>query len=180
MHRLALIVHDHADLSRVNIHHWQEHNPIICEALVQLTLGAPQIIYNGGLLHCRVRYFDAERQRPGLPADVAALVETLTDQNTVIKLVNLSPFAEHTVILQAGGFGEHRFAGVTYDRCTSEYPGSHKNYAPSPIDVCTEQMQSSSTTGDRYLQVTLPPGTQITLDLITTPYIGQPDYTLPW
>ncbi|MEZ4664394.1 MAG: hypothetical protein R2911_43235 [Caldilineaceae bacterium] len=49
--RLALIAQDAADLTQVNIHHWQEHNPILCEALIQLTLGAPQIIYNGGLLH---------------------------------------------------------------------------------------------------------------------------------
>lgn len=179
-HRLALIAHDQADLTKVNIHHWQEHNPVICEALVQLTLGAPQFIYNGGLLHCRVRYFDADRQRPGLPPDVAALVETLTDQRTVIKLVNLSPFAEHKVIIQAGGFGEHRFTAVTYDVRTSEYPGSHKSYAPSPITVRTETVQAALPTGDRYLQVVLPPSTQITLDLATARYVNPPDYGLPW
>ena len=56
--RLALIAQDDADLSQVYIHHWQEHNPVVTEALVQLTLGAPQIVYNGGLLHCRLRYYD--------------------------------------------------------------------------------------------------------------------------
>ena len=180
MHRLALIVHDQADLSQVNIHHWQEHNPVICEALVQLTLGAPQIIYNGGLLHCRVRYFDADRQRPGLPADVAALVERLTDQQTVIRLVNLSPAAERKVIIQAGGFGEHRFTAIAYDRCTSDYPGSHKSYAPAPITVQTQQMPAADPAGDRYLQVILPPGTEITLDLTTARYVNPPDYRLPW
>ena len=55
--RLALIANDDVDLMQVNIHHWQEHNPILCEALVQLTLGAPQIIYNGGLIHCRPALF---------------------------------------------------------------------------------------------------------------------------
>jgi len=180
MHRLALIAHDQADLSQVNIHHWQEHNPVICEALVQLTLGAPQIIYNGGLLHSRVRYFDADRQRPGLPADVAALVETLTDQRTVINLVNLSPAAERTVIIQAGGFGEHRFTTVTYDRCTSEYPGSHKNYAPAPITAQREHLSAADPVGDRYLQVILPPGAQIRLDLTMARYVSSPNYGLPW
>ena len=56
--RLALIAQDEADLKQVYIHHWQQLNPVVTEALIQLTLGAPQIIYNGGLLHCRLRYFD--------------------------------------------------------------------------------------------------------------------------
>ena len=180
MHRLALIAHDQADLSQVNIHHWQEHNPVICEALVQLTLGAPQIIYNGGLLHCRVRYFDADRQRPGLPADVAVLVEALSDQQTVIKLVNLSPAAQRKVIVQAGGFGEHRFTTIAYDRCTSEYPGSHKTYAPAPITRQAEQLSATDPAGDRYVQVILPPGTQITLELTTVRYASQPNYDMPW
>ncbi|MEZ4733928.1 MAG: hypothetical protein R3E79_43100 [Caldilineaceae bacterium] len=176
MHRLALIAHDDADLMNVNIHHWQEHNPIICEALVQLTLGAPQIIYNGGLLHCRVRYFDADRRRPGLPEEVAALVEMLTADRTIVKLVNLSPSAEHAVVIQAGGFGEHRFTTVTYDICTSDYPGSHKRYAPPPVSTRHESIPLN----DRYLGVTLPPGTQITLEFAMDHYVNQPSYTLPW
>jgi len=32
---------------------------------VQLVLGGPQIMYNGGLLHATLRYFDPARQRPG-------------------------------------------------------------------------------------------------------------------
>ena len=176
MRRLALIAQDEADLNQVYIHHWQEHNPVICEALVQLTLGAPQIIYNGGLLHCRVRYFDAEHQRPGLPADVAALVEQLTAEHTVVKLVNLSPFAERQVIVQAGGFGEHRFETVTYDVCTSDYPGSNKTYAPPPVTTRSETADLAA----RHLLVVLPPGTQITLELAVKRYINQPTYDLPW
>lgn len=174
--RLALIATDEADLTKVNIHHWQEHNPIICEALVQLTLGAPQIIYNGGLLHTRLRYFDADQQRPGLPQDVAALVEKLEAERTVVTLVNLSPFAEHNVIIQAGGFGEHRFDAATYDVRTSEYPGSQKSYAPPPLETRHETVEVH----DRLLQVQLPPATQITLDLATTRYVHQPSYNQPF
>jgi len=175
MRRLALIAQDEADLNQVYIHHWQEHNPVICEALVQLTLGAPQIIYNGGLLHCRVRYFDADRQRPGLPDDVAALVEQLTAEQTVVKLVNLSSFVQRQVIVQAGGFGEHRFEAVTYDVCTSDYPGSNKTYAPPPITTRSETVDLA----DRHLLVMLPPGTQITLTLAVKRYVNQPTYDLP-
>ncbi|MEZ4860833.1 MAG: hypothetical protein R3C14_05975 [Caldilineaceae bacterium] len=174
--RLQLIAHDQADLMQVNIHHWQEHNPIICEALVQLTLGAPQIIYNGGLLHCQVHYYDAVRQRPGLPADVAALVTKVRAEGVVLQLVNVNPLAERTVIIQAGGFGEHRFTAATYDRRTSDYPGSHKEYAPPPLATTTETIAINET----HLQVTLPPGTQITLSLEMARYVNSPSYALPW
>ncbi len=174
--RLALIAADEADLTQVNIHHWQEHNPIICEALVQLTLGAPQIIYNGGLLLCRLRYFDADQQRPGLPQDVAALVSTLAAERTVVTLVNISPFAERNLIIQAGGFGEHRFDAVTYDVLASEYPGSQKNYAPPSV----ETTQETVALGEHLLHVKLPPATQITLDLATARYVNQPSYRQPF
>ncbi len=173
--RLALIAADQADLTKVNIHHWQEHNPVITEALVQLTLGAPQIIYNGGLLHCRLRYFDAHTQRPGLPPDVAALVERLEKARTVVHLVNLSPFATRTVLVQAGGFGEHQFITATYAERTSVYPGSQKEYAPPPLETTLRTVAVNA----HVLQVQLPPGTEITLDLGMECYVNQPSYRLP-
>ncbi len=170
--RLALIATDDADLAQVNIHHWQEHNPIVTEALVQLTLGAPQFVYNGGLLHCRVRYFDVEHQRPGLPRDVAALVEGLAADRTVLRLVNLNPLATRTVVVQAGGFAEHRFGDVEYTVCTSDYPGSHKSYAVPPVTAATERVAVN----DTWLTVELPPATEIVLDLETIRYCRQPTY----
>ena len=65
------IADDHTDPKTWDVHHWQELNPVVLEGLVQLTLGGPQPLYHGGLLHCRVRYFDPQRRRPGLPPDVA-------------------------------------------------------------------------------------------------------------
>ena len=82
--------------------------------------------------------------------------------------------------IQAGGFGEHRFTTVTYDRCTSEYPGSHKNYAPAPITAQREHLSAADPVGDRYLQVILPPGAQIRLDLTMARYVSSPNYGLPW
>ncbi len=173
--RLDLIRSDEADLTEVNIHHWQDHNPVITEALVQLTLGAPQIIYNGGLLHCRVRYFDADRQRPGLPADVSALVTKLEAERTVLELVNLSAFETRRVTVQAGAFGEHRFDAVIYTQLTSDYPGSHKSYAAPQIEIATQRTE----VGDAHLTVVLPPATQIQLDLKTTRYTHPPSYVQP-
>ena len=174
--RLDLIREDDADLTQVNIHHWQERNPVITEALVQLTLGAPQIIYNGGLLHCRLRYFDAQRKRPGLPQDVAALVTRLDADRTVVELVNLSPFQPRTVILQAGGFGEHRFETVRFTSRTSAYPGASKAYQAPTVECAVE----NATVDDVYLQVELPPATQIELDFEMARFVNQPSYNLPW
>jgi hypothetical protein len=174
--RLALIAQDDADLTEVNIHHWQEHNPVVTEALVQLTLGAPQIIYNGGLLYCRVRYYDADRQRPGLPPDVAALVETVEDTRTTLRLVNLSGTETRAVIIQAGGFGEHRFAQVRYEERISDYPGSQKSYTAPPLEL----EPRTETVDDRYLQVELPPATEIFLDLETERFVNEPTYATPF
>ena len=56
------------DVAEADIHLWQQSNPVVTEALVQLTWGGPQVIYNGGLQQARVRYYDADARRPGLPA----------------------------------------------------------------------------------------------------------------
>ena len=64
---------DEEDLPLVGEHHWQERNPVSTETLVQQTCGGPAAIYHGGLLHVRLRYFDAVARRPGLPVDTAAL-----------------------------------------------------------------------------------------------------------
>ena len=39
----------------------------------------------GTVLHCRVRYFDPEARRAGLPPDVAALVEGITASSTTLR-----------------------------------------------------------------------------------------------
>ncbi|MCX6045876.1 MAG: hypothetical protein NT075_12245 [Chloroflexi bacterium] len=173
--RLALIREDQADLTKVNIHHWQEHNPVLTEALVQLTLGAPQAIYNGGLLISRVRYFDAELRRPGLPADVAALIETLEAERTVLHLVNLSPFATRNVVIQAGAMGEHQFLSASYDELSSDYPGSYKSYTAAPLTTRSQTV----TLDDKWLQITLPPATEIRLDLQMARFVNRPSYDLP-
>jgi hypothetical protein len=90
-------------------------NPVVTKGLVQVTTGAPQTVYNGGLLRSTVRHFDAEQRRPGLPADVAAFVNQLGPDSVGWRLVNLSTETSATVLCQAGAFGEHEFGQITYD-----------------------------------------------------------------
>ena len=102
-----------------DVHHWLNRNPVTCEALVQTMWGAPMPIYHGGLLHAQVRYFDEANGRAGLPQDVAALVEQVDATGIVVRLVNLNPLQDATVIVQGGSFGEHHLTQVT-DRHTQQ------------------------------------------------------------
>ena len=90
-------------------------NPATVAALVNLTLGGLPPKHQGEVLHCRVRYFDPDARRPGLPDDVAALVETLTADAVTLTLVNLDQSDPRTIVVQAGGYGEHTFTAVACD-----------------------------------------------------------------
>ena len=89
-----------------------DYNPAATESMVQLMWGALLPGREGGLLNARLRYFDPDRKRAGVPEDVAALVSEMSDTRTVVTLVNLSP-QPRTIIVQGGGYGEHQLIGVT-------------------------------------------------------------------
>jgi len=170
--RLEQVRQDSADITRVHEHWWQELNPVTTEALIQLTLGAPQALYNGGLLHARVRYYDAAGGRMGLPQDVAALVTRLEAKRTVLRLVNVNPMQERDVVIQAGGFGEHRFGVVRYAGLEGGYPGQVGSYATPALATATQETPVHETT----VQVHLPPATEIELDMETERYVNNPSY----
>ena len=149
---------------------------MLTEALVQLTLGGPQIIYNGGLLHTAVRYFDVARRRPGLPLDVAALVTGLDRKSVSLHLINLSPFATRNLIVQAGAFGEHRFGQATYDVRCSDFPGDMHSYAAPALQVESRTQAINSP----HLEVELPPATEIQISLEVARYVNSPSAALPW
>ena len=60
-------------------------------SLLHLMLGANYPGGSGNALHALVRYFDPDRQRPGLPPGVGALVEKLEPGSLTLTLVNVSP-----------------------------------------------------------------------------------------
>ncbi len=141
----------------------QSRNPVNVEGLIQLTLGGPIPVYNGGLLMTRVRYFDNVRKRPGLPADVAALVKKLEDNRTVIELVNLSPIDTREVVVQGGAFGEHSFTTVKFNACVNG----------------EDSLQTSEVNGKAFV-VKLDPGATVTLDAATERFVNEPTYAFPW
>jgi hypothetical protein len=149
---------DDTDPETWDVHHWQDINPVHTEALIQLTCGGPQIIYHGGLLHVRLRYFDADARRPGLPPDVGGLVHALDAATTTLTLANTSPLHERRVVLQAGAFGEHEFTEVT--------------------QLDAEQPVTTPANG-RHQPIVLPPGRTLSLRLGMRRYVHRPDYAQP-
>jgi hypothetical protein len=132
-----------------------DFNPAATESLVQLMWGGLLPGREGGLLNARLRYFDPDRRRAGVPEDVAALVSELSDTRTVVTLVNLNPAQPRTVIVQGGGYGEHQLVSVTSgDRTT-------------PIDL-------------PLLTVRLDPGCGRSLVLATKRYANAPTVKHPW
>lgn len=142
-----------------DVHHFFQRNPVVLEGLVQLMLGAPNHIYHGGLLHTSVRYFDPENRRPGIPADVAALVERITSQSITLKLVNLHPTESRKVIVQGGMFGEHQIQRV---RQVIHYP--YQFY----------------TVNQPFFEVQLGPGATGQLELDIRRFAHTPTYRFPW
>ncbi len=157
--RMAFMRRDQRAISDIKGDDTYPNNPIVIKALQQTTMGTPQTIYFGGLLRATVRYYDADRQNPGLPDEVAALVEQIQKERITLYLVNLDPVHPKKLILQAGAFGEHRFTEVEY----------LKNDAASTLSV-----------DGKYLQISLPASTSIRLMIGLKRFANDPSYDFPW
>ena len=130
-------------------------NPATVETLTQLMLGGLPTGRVGYPLHCRVRYFDPDRRRAGIPEDVAALVETLTADEVTLALVNINQVRERTVIVQGGAYAEHQIVSVATDDTVL------------PVD-------------DTRFAVRLSPGAGSSLVIRMRRYTNQPTLAFPW
>ena len=129
-------------------------NPARTGTLVNLMLGG-HLAGRIWTLHTRVRYFDPERRRSGLPPEVAALVEKLTGDSVTLTLVNTSPLHPRDLIVQAGAYAEHRFQSVTVNGKTT------------PIDGPSVRLR-------------LQPGCGSRLVFSMRRYASQPRLAMPW
>ncbi|QNP75320.1 hypothetical protein IAG44_41905 [Streptomyces roseirectus] len=165
------------EVPEADIHVWQQCNPVVTEALVQLTWGGPQVLYNGGLQQARLRYHDAGARRAGLPADVAALVTSVDPGATTVELVNLSPDADRTVIVQAGAFAEHTITGVRYTVCADDgWIGDLYDYGHTEPVVSEAELPCDGP----FLTVCLPASTRIRLTLRLGLRTRRPSYRGPF
>jgi len=109
----------------------------------------------GGLVNARLRYFDLDRRRAGLPEDVAALVTSLGDTQTTVTLINLNQSQRRTVVVQGGAYGEHRLLSVKNGTATTN--------VDAPV-----------------VTVELEPGCGTTLALQMKRYANAPTVKHPW
>lgn len=140
-------------------------NPASVTALMQSTMGALHIARppwspssppaGGSPLYARLRYFDPERRRAGLPEDVGALVDRMTARETAVTLVNLSPDRPRSVVVQGGGYGEHNIREVRAG-------------------------ETRTAVGGPTFTVRLAPGAGVRLVLTMDRYANAPSLAFPW
>ena len=129
-------------------------NPAAPYELIRLMLGGHLYgkIY---VPHTRVRYFDPEQRRAGIPPDVGSLVTELKPDSVRLVLVNLNPVHGRRLILQTGTYGEHE--------CLEVRIGDRE-----------------WTVGGRYFHVSLAPGAGAELTISMRRYANPPTLSFPW
>ena len=128
--------------------------PAVTESLTELMLGGLPTGREGHPLHARIRYFDPERGRAGIPEDVASLVTGLTATDVTFTLVNINQVEGRRVVIQGGGYGEHQI----------------KEY------VCNGETVSID---DRSFELSLAPGSGAEIRLVMDRYVNQPTLGFP-
>ena len=129
--------------------------PAATDTLSRLTVGGYFPRGRIWVLHSRLRYFDPERRRAGLPPDMAALAHELTDDSVSVTLVNLDQGEPREVAVQAGG-----------TRSTSS-PRSSSGAKPETSDASA-------------VTVRLAPGAGQRLAFRLKRYANRPDLAFPW
>ena len=131
-------------------------NPAKTATLTQLMLGGLPTGRVGSPLYCRLRYFDPVRQRAGVPEDVAALIEKLSDEAVTLTLVNVNQIEPRTVVVQGGGYAEHEVTSVTLA-------------GQEEVEI-----------GRSAFSIRLAPGCGARMEIKTKRYANQPTMTFPW
>jgi len=142
-----------------NIHAWQEFNPVYFEGLGQMVFGGPMHISHGGLQHGKVRFFDGKLKRPGLPPDVAVIVDGMDATTLSMQVANIGADAQE-LFIQAGTFAEHRFESVVI----------------TGADGAVTEMAI----GDKWFALDLVGGAVASLKFVISRYVNDPSYETPW
>jgi hypothetical protein len=154
-HKVAEFTEDQTTADSRLADYLLDYNPAATAALLNLTVGGYFANGRVWVLHSRFRHFDPVKRRAGLPEDVAALVEKLEANSATMTLVNTNPLDSREVVVQAGGYGEHRFEAVTVNGQTTTVNG--------PV-----------------LTVRLAPGAGARLQFQMTRYANKPTFAFPW
>ena len=177
--KIDVIQNDRGDPETWVDNKWINHNPMITKNLERLSVGGLAIDTRGEMMYSQVRYFDGERRRSGLPADVSALVTRIEPDWIEVEVVNLSVTESRHLVIQGGAYGEHQFGKVEFTKVT-EMKEPVEN--PSPRE--SRNRQSHSTYQQEVdgvaFSVHLTPGAGTSLRIQIDRYSNQPSYTFPW
>ena len=133
-------------------------NPASITSLIRLMGGGffePAHARRSPPFHTRLRYFDPENRRAGVPKDVAVLVDRMTDRSVTVHMVNLNPVESRTIIVQGGAYGEHQLLAIT---CQDERVA---------IDAAS-------------CSILLEPGAGTILEIEMNRFTNQPKMDFPW
>ena len=131
------------------------YNPATVETLNQLMLAGLDPGRVGAPLHCRLRYFDPEMRRAGIPQDVAALVDEMTGDHVAVTLVNLNQTQSRELVVQMGAYAESQCLYV-------ETSGQR-----IPVD-------------QSHFTIHLSPGAGSRMVIYMKRYVNAPTLTFPW
>lgn len=162
------------DIRNAEKHHWHTVNPVTVEALLQLTGGAPAPIYNGGLAQAHLRYLDPGKRRPGLPADVAALVEKVRDGGIEFQLVNVSASTVREVTVQSGMYGQDEFQSIEYTVRTDRDSDQPQHSLIAPVRAS----RRTAAVNAPWFRVRIPPSSGIRIKAAVKRFTRQPSYRL--
>ena len=156
--RMKFLLEDHTSPDMRLVDDPMHINPASITSLIRLMGGGfyePDHARRSPPFHTRLRYFDPQKRRAGVPDEVAVLVDQMTDKAVRVHLVNLNPIESRTLVVQGGAYGEHQLVVVAEkDRRVA-------------ID-------------DTYFTISLAPGAGTTLNIEMNRYINQPTMDFPW
>jgi hypothetical protein len=124
-------------------------------ALMQLMWGGLPPDARARALFSNLRYFDPVKRRAGIPEDVAALVDRMTDQSVTVTLVNVNQTESRKLVVQAGGYAEHQFDAIEWNGQTA------------PLNATD-------------FEVRLEPGAGGKLKFKMQRFVNQPTVAFPW
>jgi len=130
--------------------------PCSTHSLVNLACGGIGPLWKEGtLIFAEVWPYDPARNRPGLPEDVGALVDSITKDEVAVQLVNLCQSEPRTIVIRMGAYGEHQCLQVVH--------------GGKPLDV-----------NRNWFAVKLDPGCGARLALKVKRFANRPQAGMPW
>ena len=178
--KIEFIQKEHGDPETFVDNKWILSDPMMLDNLIRLSIGGLPVRVQGEMLYSQVRYFDGERRRSGLPADVAALITRIEKDWIEMEVINLDALKPRQLIIQGGAYGEHYFRSVEFTRVAEIQPPVRGLRNPRNNMVEPAVTQSRKELDGAAFVVDLAPGSGSKLKIEINRNAGRPSYHFPW